>query len=90
MITQVINDDTTVKQLCEGFGCWKAMVDSMAAGESGVLAIERWVSGYFADGLVALQCGSVLESSLMAQHMAAGTIYRDGRKTAGRGQEAMV
>lgn len=78
MMTQAIEDDTAVKQLCERLGCWGDMVESMAAGQSGVLAVNRWTIGYFADGLIAIEYDSPLEAGLMAEYIAQNTIYRDG------------
>ncbi len=77
MMTQAIEDDAAVKQLCQRLGCWEDMVKSMAAGQSGVLAVGEWAIGYFVDGLIAIEYDSPLEAGLTAAHIAQNTIYRD-------------
>lgn len=82
MMTQAIEDDTAVKQLCQRLGCWGGMVESMAAGQSGVLNVDRWMIGYFADGLVAIEYDNPLEAWLMMMYTAKETLTREGEKPA--------
>lgn len=61
-----IDDDAQVQALAERLGVWSGIARNLAEGKSGVIAMQRWIIGFFPDGLLALETPDPLTAATLA------------------------